>query len=106
MKIRLHLFLYMLCVVLLSSCATATAAMTQTATITQATTLVAPSPIPPTATLEPTPTVDPRFGPPPTVDAGFTLGTDMTLLRYTETDASGNTRYWSPEISAWVENRG
>jgi len=105
MKIRIHLFLCMLCVLLLSSCATATAVMTPTATITQAAALVALSPIPPTATLEPSPTVGPRFGPPPTAEAGFTLGTDMTLLRYTETDASGNARYWSPEIGTWTESQ-
>ena len=104
MKIRFHLFLYMLCVLLLSSCATATAVIKPTATITQAAALVAPSPILPTATLEPSPTVHPRFGPPPTAEAGFTLGKDMRLLRYTETDASQNTRYWSPEIGGWVQS--
>ncbi len=65
-------------------------------------------PITPTVaapTVEPSPTVDPRFGIAPTVDAGFTLGTDMTLLRYTETDASGDIRYWSPEINGWMESR-
>jgi len=107
MKIRFHLFLYMLCVLLSSSCATATVAITPTASITQAAPLVAPSPVTshipfPAAFPSPesSPTSDPRFGLPPTVDEGYTLDKDIPLLMYTETDTNGHMKYWS-NIKSW-----
>ena len=43
---------------------------------------------------------------PSSVDAGFTLiGIDSMYQRYQEDDASGNARYWSPEINQWTESQ-